>query len=382
MEKRIAYVTGSRADFGLMTPVLDAVRARDGLLLDVYVAGEHFSDIHGRSAAEVSARYPEAILLDAKLEGDTSEHHVRFLADLQKALTESFISARPDVVIVLGDRGEQLVTALVATYLRIPIVHLHGGELSSTLDNAARFAISRLAHLHVPALESAAARLRATGEAASRIHVVGAPALDKIRTMSWPSREELFTRLGLDPVRELIFITQHPSTETAEQAGMEMRIVLEAAARLDRQILAVHPHLDPGGSAMMDALHEYRERSGFHFRPHLGHLDFLAVARESAVWIGNSSAGVIESASLGVPVVNLGTRQAGRERGSNVVDAPIEIEAIVAAAEFVLNNATFRSRLADRKSPWGDGHTGERVADLLAKTDFGTLVNKSFDFPV
>ena len=365
-----------------MTPVLDAILERDGLSLVVFIAGEHLSDIHGRSADEVKARYPEAILLSATLEGDTPQQHARFLADLQKTLTEQFIVAQPDAVLVLGDRGEQLITALVATYLRIPIVHLHGGERSSTVDNAARFAISRLAHMHLPALESAATRLHATGEHLERIRVVGAPALDRIRSMSWPSREELFARLGLDPAKELIFVTQHPSTETADHAGEEMRIVLEAAGRLDRQVLAVHPHLDPGSSRMMQSLSGYRNRPEYTFHPHLRHQDFLAVARESALWIGNSSAGLIESAGLGVPVVNLGLRQQGRERGANVVDAAIDVEAIVAASEFVLHDAAFRTRLAERKSPWGDGRTGETVANVLVEMDFTSLIHKSFDFPV
>ena len=382
IQKRIAYVTGSRADFGLMQSVLDAIREKNELSLGLFVAGEHLSDIHGQSGDEVKRAYSEAVVLSAMLEGDTPEHHARYLAALQNALTERFIASRPDAVLVLGDRGEQLITAVTATYLRIPIFHLHGGELSSTIDNAARFTIGRLAHMHLPALESAAARLRATGESPERVRVVGAPALDRIRTMTWPSRNELFARLGLDPARELVFITQHPSTETAEQAGEEMRIVLEAAARLGRQVLVVHPHLDPGGSSMLGALDAFRQRSDFRFVSNLSHPDFLAVARESLVWIGNSSAGVIESAGLGVPVVNVGPRQQGRERGVNVVDAEIDVESIAVAVERVLNDADFRARVAERKSPWGNGRTGETVASLLAEMDLSSLIHKSFDFPV
>lgn len=365
-----------------MQPVLDAVRDHAALSLEVYVAGEHFSQIHGRSADEVTRAYPDAILLDAELHGDMHADHARFLSDLQHALTERFIARRPDALLVLGDRGEQLVAALVGTYLRIPVIHQHGGELSSTLDNAARFAVSRLAHFHLPALASAAERLRATGEHPERVRVVGAPALDRIHRMVWPPRSELFARLGLDHARELVFMTMHPSTETAGQADREMRVVLEAAGRLDRQVLAVHPHLDPGGTKMTDVFNEYRHRPGFFFRPNLGHEDFLSIARESVLWIGNSSAGVIESASLGVPVINLGSRQDGRERGANVIDAIIDIDAIVAAAEFALHNDAFRSRVAERRSPWGDGRTGETVARILAELDLSALVNKSFDFPV
>jgi UDP-N-acetylglucosamine 2-epimerase len=161
-----------------------------------------------------------------------------------------------------------------------------------------------------------------------------------------------------------------------------MRIVLEAAARLHRQALVVHPHLDPGGSSMLGTLDAYRELSRFHLVSNLAHRDFLAVARESAVWIGNSSAGVIESASLGVPVVNLGTRQQGRERGMNVVDAAIDIGEIVAKVEFVLSDVEFRAQVAERKSPWGNGRTGETVANLLGETDLPSLIHKSFDFPL
>lgn len=364
-----------------MIPVLEAIQVHPDLCLRVYVAGEHLSDVHGQSSQDVTAVFPEALILPAVLAGDTPEDHAAYLSRLQSELTRRFSESRPDAVLILGDRGEMLVTALVASYLRIPIVHLHGGELTSTIDNAARFAISRLAHLHLPALESAARRLRATGEHADRIRVVGAPALDRIRRMPRQHRDELFTRLKLDPSRELVFVTQHPMTETAEQAGEEMRIVLEAAGRLHRQVLVVHPHLDPGGSLMLNTLANFRDRSGYYFCSHLGHVDFLSVARASAVWIGNSSAGVIESMSLGVPVVNIGTRQAGRERGGNVVDATLDIDDIVKKAELVMG-PLFRSRFREMKSPWGDGQTGPRVADILAAADLAKLVNKDFDFPV
>lgn len=365
-----------------MTPVLEAIAQHPELSLVVYVAGEHLSEAHGHTHREVAKLFPNAKVLDARIAGDTHEHHARFTSRLHHELTEALVAERPDALLLLGDRPEMLTGALTATYLRIPIVHLHGGDLSTSVDNAVRFAISRLAHLHLPATDAAAKRLLSSGEHPSRVQAVGAPAIDRIMHTPFPTRAELFFRLDLDASSEVVLVTQHPATESVDVAEREMQTVLIAVERFKKMVVVIHPHLDPGGSRMLSIIKTYAHRPEFRLIPSLSFIDFLALARESVAWVGNSSAGVIESASLKIPVVNVGSRQDGRERGENVVDVPIDADAIFDALHFVTSDPVFRAKLTELVSPWGDGRTGPRVADILAQADFVDLVHKRFAFPV
>ena len=362
--KKIAYVTGTRADFGLMTPVLRAIAKSAKLRLVVYATGMHLMPEFGNTITEVEAEFPDAIRLPATFAGDTREAMAMFSSVLLSALVPRLAEDRPDILLTLGDRPEMLCAAHACLYLGIPTAHVHGGDVTSTVDEIARHAITKLSHLHFPAAPDSAERILKMGEEPWRVHVVGAPALDRILNEPLPSHEMLFTKLGLDPREKILFVTQHPVSGEEEDAGRQMEETLHAAKRFALPIVVMYPNADAGGRRMIEVIERERNNPRFRVFPHLPHLEFLALERDAAVWIGNSSAAMIEAASFKTPVVNVGTRQLGRIRGGNVIDASHDREAIASAITRALDDA-FRASLGYVTNPWGDGATGPRVARIL-----------------
>lgn len=381
--KTVAYVTGTRADFGLMTPVLQAIAGSTGLRLRLYATGMHLMPEFGMTADDVRRLFPEVIPLDVTCIGDDRGSMAAFEGALISKLAEVWMTDRPDIVLVLGDRVEMFAVAAACLYLGIPVAHLHGGDVSGSVDDVARHAITKLSQLHLPATEDAAARIRAMGEDPSRIQVVGAPALDVILNQPLPSRSEMASKLSLDAEKPFLLVTQHPVTESLSEAGTQVRTTLEAVMGMNQQTVIVYPNADAGGREMISVIEEYRQHPNARIVPSLPHTEFLALERDAAVWIGNSSAGVIESASFKTPVVNVGSRQTGRLRAANVIDVAHEREAIRAAVERALYDLAFRAALEDVTNPWGDGRTGERVATLLEQLEINEdFLNKRSVFHV
>jgi len=361
----IAYVSGTRADFGLMTPVLQAIAASPKLRLNLYATGMHLMSEFGSTMNEVRSRFPGVQALDALIGADGRNGIAGFASDLSRRLIDAFSLDRPDAVLILGDRVEALATAMTCTYLGIPIVHLHGGERTGTVDDAARHAISRLAHVHLTATEDAAERLRKAGEEPWRIRVVGAPGLDAILNEPLPTREALLASLAMDSAEPFLLVTQHPVSERWAEAGQHMRETLEAVKATGMPTVIIYPNADAGGREMIREIDLECSNPRFRIRPSMTYSEFLALEREAAVWIGNSSAGMIESSSFKTPVVNIGERQAARLRAPNVIDVGYDREAIRQAIAFALEDTSFRTSLQTITNPWGDGKTGPRVAALL-----------------
>lgn len=363
--RTVAYVTGTRADFGLMAPILRAIAASPRLRLRLYATGMHLMPDFGSTIRDVENAFPDVKRLDAVFETSDRLGMARFKGTFLSALTEAFATDRPDVVLVLGDRVEMLCVASACLYLGIPTAHVHGGDVSSTVDDAARHAITKLAQVHLPATEEAAERIRKMGEEPERIHVVGAPALDVILHEPLPSREDVLGRIGLNPTEPFALVTQHPVSETCEEAARQMEETLAAVKASGLAAVITYPNADAGARDMIRVIEASRAHPAFRIVPSLPHRDFLALEREAAVWIGNSSAGVIESASFKTPVVNVGNRQRGRLRDANVIDASHDRADISRAMDRALHDAAFRAALAAVENPWGDGETGPRVAKIL-----------------
>lgn len=366
MEKlKVAYVTGTRADFGLMTPILKAISQSSKLELQVYATGIHLMKDFGLTVRQVKKEFPCTKKIPATFENDSRQGMAKFTGDFLGKLASVFSQDRPDFVLTLGDRPEMLCTAVACLYLSIPTGHIHGGERTSTVDELARHAITKLSHVHFPATEESAERIRKMGEDDWRIHVVGAPALDTILNEKLPTREELFRELRLNPKEQVILVTQHPVSEEIEEAGAQMEETIKAVKKFNLPVVIIYPHADAGGRKIIDVIDEEKTNPLFRIIPSLGYKQFLALEREAAVWVGNSSGALIESSSFKTPVINIGTRQTGRQRGGNVLDVGYGKEEIIAAVEKSLHDGAYRDTLQRVKNPWGDGTTGPRVAKIL-----------------
>lgn len=375
MTRRITYVTGTRADFGLMLPTLRRIAAEPTLALDLVVTGMHLSSRFGdtvreveRSGLSISAR------VTLPIDDDSGAGMARCGGAMAAAMADLMAASPPDALLVLGDRSEMLAAAFPALLAGVPVVHLCGGERSGTIDDALRHAISRLAHLHLVATEEAAERLVQSGEEPWRVHRVGTPGLVAIETAAAEARQTLLPRYGIDPSRPFALMLFHPVVQDADRAGEQVQTLLDALDADCWQVLCLMPNADHGGGRIRERI---AARDAIRCVDHMPRDDYLAALRHAAFLIGNSSSGIIEAASLGTAVINVGDRQAGRARNRNVVDVPPEREALVSA---IARARTMECGEIDNL--YGDGRTDWRVAHLLAEIDLDQprLLKKAMTF--
>lgn len=360
--RKICYITGTRADFGLMRSTLETIRDHEALDLSVIVTGMHLSPLYGHTVDEIeAAELRIAARAPVPLEPASGATMARNIGLMLGAFTDALEVERPDVLLLLGDRGEMLAGALAAIHLNIPVAHIHGGERSGTVDEPVRHAISKLSHLHFTATDEARARLIRMGEAADHVHVTGAPGLDGLTDAALPDRATIAFSHGLDPDQPFALLVYHPVLQEAEAAADDARALLAALKHAGLQVLALMPNADAGSESVRIALKEVDGQDGVVVRTHLARPGFIAAMATADLMIGNSSAGIIEAASFGTPVVNIGSRQNLRERNANVIDAPARGEPLATA----VSSALSAGRHA-RINLYGDGRAGGRIADLLA----------------
>ena len=382
MTRRIAYVTGTRADYGLFSEPLKRIREHEGMELALIVTSMHLEQEFGLTVRDIEADgMPVAAKVRNLLPGDTGGDQARSVGNAVLGITKALEDFRPDVVIVLGDRGEMLAGAIAAVHLNIAIAHVHGGEVSRTVDELVRHSISKLSHVHFAATEDAAGRLRRLGERPEHVHVVGAPGLDYLGRFEPVPDSEIEAEVGIDLSLPFVIFTQHPVTAEMADAANQIESSLRALEESGVQVVATYPNADAGGRAMIEVLERWRGRPWLHISPSLGHRRFATLLKKAAAMVGNSSSGIIESPLFGVPVVNIGTRQAGRLRAGNVLDAGYEQGAIRSAVECALNDDEFKARARSSPNPYGDGHAGERIAEVLASLEIGPgLLNKQITY--
>lgn len=363
-KKKIAYVSGTRADFGIMSSILKAVDESPDLELQIYATSIHLTPGFGSTYKEVEKVFPQLKLIQATFDNDDFSGQAGFVGQFTPKIIEAFGKNRPDFVLVLGDRPEQLCVALACLYLAIPAGHFRGGEVSSTFDEIARHAITKLCSLHFAATEESAERIIKMGEEKWRIYVVGEASLDVILNEKLPSKEELYKFLNLDLKQKFILLTQHPVSYELGDAGQQIKETLEAAKKFQMPIVVSYPHADAGGRKIIVEIEKERNNSLFRIFPSLEYKTFLALEREATVWIGNSSGALVESSSFGTPVVNIGTRQNNRQRGKNVINVGYNRNEINEAIKKSLD-PKYLAKLKKLTNPWGDGKTGPRVAAIL-----------------
>lgn len=405
--KRVLIVTGSRSEFGLLRPVMDAVKKHRGLELLVVVAGEHLLK-PGLTVREVEKTYRVAARVPMQRVGDRGRvEHAAATARGMQGFASAFKKLKPDWVVVLGDRIEAFAAASAASIAGIAVCHIHGGDRAEGIaDEAMRHAITKLSHLHCAATKLSAERITKMGERAESVHVTGSPAIDGLEN----KRPMSGKRAGAwkDVCTIVLF---HPSgcdrREEQLWAGTVCAAIDESAPG---DVLAIAPNTDPdrdaidavlrrrtaapadrvGYRAIGDSRQFYVERKPaedsvrrigsrkWFYTSSLGRDDFLALLlranrRHYGLVVGNSSAGLIEAAALGLNVLNVGQRQAGRERAGYLIDVENRsLSAMIEGIELLMRRAEYRrtmKHITPHEHPLGDGRTGPRIAALLAKTD-------------
>lgn len=372
--RRIAYITGTRADFGLMQSTLRRIAEDATLRLDMLVTGMHMLAEYGMTIREIEASgLPIAGRVEIEPGPPTGLLMAENIGGMLRGLANHLDRLRPDLVLLLGDRGEMLAGATAALHLNIPVAHIHGGERSGTVDEPIRHAISKLSHLHFVATQASRTRLVQMGEDPAMVHVTGAPGLDGIRELAGQDKVELFGRYGLDPRRPTALLLYHPVVQEAADGARRTATILSALADMGLQVVALKPNSDAGSNDIRDLLQQRSEDdAAFQLATHLPRPDFLSLLRHVDVFVGNSSSGIIEAASFGTPVVNIGSRQNLRERNANVVDVAGETPMqLVTAISEALGEGRF-----PETNIYGDGTAGQRITELLRTVPLSSMANK------
>lgn len=362
--KKIAYITGTRADFGLMTPILKRIQKSDKLQLQMYTTGIHLMPEFGNTINHVKKIFPDAKIIPATFTDDKFGM-ASFAGNYLKKLVGVLSQNKPDFLLVLGDRVEMLCNALAALYLGVPSAQIHGGERTSTVDEIARHAITKLVSLHLAATNESAERIKKMGEEEWRIRVVGAPALDVILNEALLTREEIFQKININPKDKIILVVQHPVSEQVEKAGEQMEETLEAVNSFDLPVVVIYPNADDGCHEIIRVIEKQKNNPKFYIIQSLEFTDFLALEREAAVMVGNSSAGIIEAASFQIPVVNVGDRQRNRVQSGNIINVGYNESEIIEAIKKYLEDRQYLDSVKRVKNVWGDGKTAEKVVKIL-----------------
>jgi len=316
--------------------------------------------------------------LAARYDTDDQESMAYFIGNFILLLIPKVKEIDPDIILLLGDRGEMLAGAIVGAYLSIPLAHIHGGDITSTVDESARHAITKLSHIHFPATIKSANRIKKMGENPSNIFVVGAPGLDSILNEKIIEPKKIAEMYKLDLSKPILLVVQHPVTLEVNYASFQIRQTLEAILELKHQTILIYPNADAGSRQMIEVIKEYEKYKFIKIYESLPRLHYLSLMNIASVLIGNSSSGIIEAPSFGLPVVNIGSRQERRERAENVIDIDHDKNEIIGAIEMILQDKIFKLNLTECVNPYGSGNAGVTIADILStiKLDKALLQKK------
>ena len=366
MKRTIAVVTSSRADYSHLYWPLHDFAAHPEVDLRLIVMASHLSPDFGITVREIERDgIPIAARIECLLSSDTDLGMAKTIGVATLSLADTLAQMRPDLLLLIADRYEMLAPACVALALRIPIAHIEGGEISEgAIDDMVRNALTKMSHLHFTSTETARARVIAMGEEAWRVHRAGAPSLDHLTRGSLMERAELESLLEISLVKPPVVVAYHPVT-ILRDTTQEADALFAALEAIEGPIVFCYPNADAGSHQLMKRARTFTERHEetkifINLRAQV----FWSLLRNAAMLVGNSSSGIMETASFALPTVNIGMRQRGRERALNVIDAEPETSSILAAIARARSEG-FRDSLRGMSNPYGDGQASERIVKVL-----------------
>ena len=372
--RKICIFIGSRANYSSIKSVMRAVKAHPSLELQLVVGASALLDRFGAVVDLIeSDGFTPSARVTMIVEGETPATMAKSTGLGLLELPTIFELLKPDVVVSVGDRFETMATAIAAAYMNIPVAHTMGGEISGTIDESIRHAVTKMSHIHFPANAAAGERIVRMGEHSDTVHVVGCPRIDLVaeiaRSTDAMPHAEWLTREGvgahIDPSQPFLLVNQHPVTTEYGHGKEQIWETLLALDDLKMPTIMLWPNVDAGSEDISSGMRTFREKrqpTYVRFYKNFPIDTYVRLMLSCGCVVGNSSAPIREGAFLGVPAVNIGTRQMGRDRGSNVVDAGYNQREIVEAITAQLAHGRYPSN-----SLYGDGHAGGRVADLLAR---------------
>lgn len=381
MKRRVAVFTGTRAEYGLLVPVMRELETTGQADLRLLVGGTHLAAAHAMTVTEIEADgFPIAERLEFLLASDTAVGVSKSMGLAMIAAGEALDRQRPELLVLLGDRVEALTVGLAALVARIPIAHVHGGETTQgAIDDAARHALTKLSHLHFTSTESYRARVIQLGEDPNRVFHTGAPGLDTITNFDPISSTELSAELGVDLRQPFVVATYHPVTLSVDAGRTGLASLLAALEQHpDLRVVFTAPNADTGGQTLWGDVERFQQA-----RPDrvslvisAGRHRYLSLLSHAAAVLGNSSSALIEAPSFGLPALDVGPRQQGRVRGPNVVHVETDPSAVAAGLRRVLD-PDFRTSIATAPNPYA-GSGAAAIARVLVEHPLEGILDKRF----
>ena len=380
MKKRSVIVTtGTRADYGILRPILDEIKNSHKLDLKLIVTGSHFLKEYGmtinqikKDGYEITAKIVNIQKTDSKFES------TKILGQTIIEFSKIFKKLKPDINVILGDRDEMLASAIAAYHMNIPNAHIHGGDTSGGLDEYTRHAITKLSNIHFAATKKSANRILKMGEKPQVIFHTGSPSIDEVIKDKITKIHELKKKYDAKVVNNEILLVQHPVTTETEEAENQINETLKAIIKLQKNTIIIGANIDPGNQIIHKKIKQIINKYDFiHFYPTLPRNDYLGFLKNCKVLVGNSSSGIIEASFFKKPVVNIGIRQKFRETGPNVIDVKqFTHESICNAIENALKSKTLK-----QSSIYGKGHAAKKIIKHLEEIKLNTkLLQKQITY--
>jgi UDP-N-acetylglucosamine 2-epimerase (non-hydrolysing)/GDP/UDP-N,N'-diacetylbacillosamine 2-epimerase (hydrolysing) len=375
--RKVFVVIERRADYSRYRPILMKMKNDPDFQLYVVVTGLCLLDIHGKDVHYIK---DDGIKVDAEIpmflenSPDTGAEMIRSMARILAKLADELEKAKPDLVLSGFDIGANFAVTVAAAHMNIPVFHLQGGEVTGSIDESLRHAMSKFAHIHLPATILSKQRLIKMGEHPNSIYVVGCPSIDVIVNTPYIEPEEIEKEFDISFSKPIVLMIQHPVTTEALDSFEQIKETIDAIKMLNIQCIALLPNNDAGHKKIIN----YLKSSGLKWLPSLPTNMFVNLYRNIWALVGNSSSGIHETPTLKIPAINIGTRQQGRERAKNVIDVPYNKIEIKAALEKALFDKDFREMVAKIENPYGDGKSAERIVHVLKTAPLQGIIQKVF----
>ncbi len=375
--RKIFVVVERRADYSRYKPILKKMKADP--FFDVYlvVTGICLLDIHGN---DINYIKEDGFTINAEIKmfdedaPDTGGEMVRSMSRVMTSLVDELEKAKPDIVLSGFDIGANMAVTLAAAHMNIPVAHIQGGEVTGSIDESIRHAMTKFSHIHFPATILSRDRLVRMGEDPKNIYVVGCPSIDVIVETPILDRSIVENYLGIDLEKPTLLMIQHPVTTELSDSYDQIKQTIDAIKEVGVQTVVLLPNNDAGYSKIID----YIKLSNMKWFPSLKGDIFINLYRNVSAIIGNSSSGIHETPTIGIPAINIGNRQMGRERAKNVIDVANDKKSIVLAIMKVLHDNDFIESLVNIKNPYGIGDSSQRIVDILKEISLNNLVQKQF----
>jgi len=369
MKRNICVVTGTRSEYGILKSVMKEIEENSNLKLSLVATGMHLLEEFGSTFHEIENdgfKIDEKVLMYKNKilrKSDIPKALGRGISNISKAINK----INPDIVLILGDRAEALAAAIATTYLRIPIAHIHGGDQSEDgahIDDIIRPVITKLSHIHFPATEKSAERIRKIGEDNERIFLTGSPELDNIKD-NLMSKEQIEKKFDIDLSKPLFIVLQHSMPTQSNEAGKQMEETMEAIIALGNQTIVLYPNNDPGSDKIISVIKKYEKFPFIKIYKNLARNVYLSILNVADVMIGNSSSGTVEAPSFELPVVNTGVRESKRESSTNKIYVNHDRDEIKSAIIKAMSKE-FKDNIKGCINPYGNGNASKRIVMILS----------------